>query len=154
MIGYLGFKLPPPCIFPRTSSERVSWLSRSRSKSGIGSEHDRDGNEYRIGSIGLGKEERKGWDGKERAYIWNILTSAPVFSSPAYHAPKRHDLSYLVPHSLRFSWTAHLDGLGELTDVTVATMREEEFRREIAGVSSIRAAFQNLEVAGKRTHVE
>ena len=26
MIGYLGFKLPPPCIFPRISSERVSWL--------------------------------------------------------------------------------------------------------------------------------
>ena len=42
MIGYLGFKLPPPCILPRTSSERVSWLSRSKSRSKAGSEHGRD----------------------------------------------------------------------------------------------------------------
>jgi hypothetical protein len=50
----------------------------------------------------------------------------------------------------RSSCTAHLDGLGELTDVTVATMREEEIGREIAGVSAIRAALQKQEVAGGR----
>ena len=48
------------------------------------------------------------------------------------------------------SRTTHLDGLGELTDVTVATMREEEIGGEIAGVSSIRAALQKQEVAGGR----
>lgn len=30
MIGYLGFREPPACILPRTSSERVSWLRGQR----------------------------------------------------------------------------------------------------------------------------
>jgi hypothetical protein len=64
MIGYLGFKLPPAYIFPRISSERVSWLSRSKSKSEIGPEHERDGHEHRMDAIDFGKVERKGWDGK------------------------------------------------------------------------------------------
>jgi hypothetical protein len=61
--------------------------------------------------------------------------------------PRHRDISCFVRHSLRFSWTAYLDGLGELTDVTVATMREEEIGGEIAGVSSIRAAFRKRQGA-------
>jgi hypothetical protein len=60
-----------------------------------------------------------------RAYIWNILTSAPDFSRPACQA----EIVALQSgeHALELAaFSTHLDGLGELTDVTIAVWYQIE----------------------------